>query len=178
MRVLATEPSKVATERAGELKADLKTFTLSLNYNGPQDKPYYHLLLSVPQPPGDDRANPFYQHVQVTEKQAEAIIDYLVIEGFFDRAQEAFLRTPVPPYYQLSVQVDGKGHPARYGEFLGWNLKMIQRLDGLRKVVEGDAGKAVDILIARMTGHRTEWEKQAKSAPDSPDAGIRQQSPP
>jgi hypothetical protein len=178
MRVLAAEPSKVATERSGKLKADLKTFTLSLSYNGPQDKPYYHLILSVPKPPGDDRADPFYRNVQVTEKQAEAIIDYLAMEEFFDHAREAFLRTPVPPYYMLWVEVQGKGQPARYGESLGWNLKMVQRLDGLRKVFEGDAAKAMDILIARMAGHRTEWEKQAKSAPGSPDAGVGQQSPP
>jgi hypothetical protein len=153
------KPSAVATERAEKLKADLKTFTLSLNYSGPQNKPFYQLLLSVPQPPGRD--NPFDQQVQVTEKQAQGIIDYLAIEGFLDHAQEGpFKRTPIPPYYALTVQVEGKGHPALYGEFLGWDLKMLERLEGLRKVLESDAAKAMDLLIGRMAGFKAGWEKQ------------------
>ena len=153
------KPSAVATERAEKLKVDLKTFTLSLNYSGPQNKPFYQLLLSVPQPRGN--ANPFDQQVQVTEKQAQGIIDYLAIEGFLDRAQEGpFKRTPVFPYYALTVQVDGKGHRDLYGEFLGWNLKMLERLEGLRKVLEGDAAKGMDLLIGRMAGFKAGWAKQ------------------
>jgi hypothetical protein len=171
------KPSAVATERAAKLKADLKTFTLSLNYSGQQDKPFYHLCLSVPQPRGND--NPFDQQVQIPEKQAQAIIDYLAIEGFFDHAKEAFLRTPAPPYYVLWIEVDGNGHPARYGEFLGWNLEMLQRLEGLRKVLEGDAAKGMDLLIGRMAGFKAGWAKQEaeRKAAEPPAGGDGKPAP-
>ena len=50
---------------------------MRLDYTGPQDKPFYHLLLSVPALPGNDRANPFFLSARITADQAKAIIDYL-----------------------------------------------------------------------------------------------------
>jgi len=65
----ATQPSKLAAERAEKLKADVKTFTFSLDYSGPQDKPYYHLLLRVPpmgEAESDHLRSPFFQLAQIS----------------------------------------------------------------------------------------------------------------
>ncbi len=160
---------KTFISRLHKLQASVKTFTVSLDYSDEQGKRYYHLLLSVPQLPDHDRSNPFYQQVQVTEKQAKAIIAYLITEGFLDHAQEGpFEQTPVTPCYLLSVNMVSMRQPVHYREFLGWDLNMLQRLDRLRKVLEGNAASAMDILIGRMAGLRAEWERQAASATPMP----------
>lgn len=159
-----------AEGRAEKLKAGLKTFTLSLEYSGEQSKPYYQLLLSVPPLPLRRSENPFFQMVWINETQAAAIIDYLTGEGFLLKAQEGpFKRTPEPPYYALVVQVAGADQPLRYGLVLGWDLQMIRRLDGLRKVLEGDAARAMDLLLGRLAGHRAEWEKAAPPMEEKKD---------
>jgi len=162
----ASQPSKLAAERAEKLKADVKRFTLILNYTDPQDKPFYRLLLSVPVLPGNDRANPFFQSARITEDQAKAIIDYLAADCFFDKAEDGRNRdaTPKPPTgptYLLAVTTDA----AAYQAWIGWNLKMLHRLDGLRKLLDGDAAKGMDLLLGRLSGYRRQWEPAA-SQPD------------
>ena len=56
----------------------------------------------------------------------------------------------------------GAGGPEFY-ERLGWGLPLLSRLDGLRGVLDGDAAKAMDLLLGRLSGHRKEWERQAAS---------------
>ena len=46
-------------------------------------------------------------------------------------------------------------------EHWGWNRDLVRRLDALRKVLDGNAGKAMDFLIGRLAGHRREWEQPA-----------------
>ena len=36
---------------------------------------------------------------------------------------------------------------------------MLKRLDGLSKVLDGDAAKGMDFLLARLSGLRKQWEK-------------------
>ena len=42
---------------------------------------------------------------------------------------------------------------------LGWGMPMLKRLDGLRKVLGGEAASEMDLLLGRLAGHRREWEK-------------------
>ena len=44
-------------------------------------------------------------------------------------------------------------------------MKMLERLDRLRKVLKGDAADRMDLLLQRMSGYRREWEQQATSQP-------------
>jgi len=47
------------------------------------------------------------------------------------------------------------GH--RSDEDIGWGLDTLKRLDGLRAVLDGDAGKALDDLLRPLEAHRKEW---------------------
>jgi hypothetical protein len=62
----------------------VKSFRLQLEYNGDQDKPYYSLTLTVPCVAHDSKSA-FYPQVQITEEQAQRIIEYLATEGFLDQ---------------------------------------------------------------------------------------------
>ena len=157
----ATQPTPKAIARAEQLKAGVKTFTLNLNYRGEQDKPYYRLMLSV-QPAVRFKGNAFDVYTQITEAQATKIIDYLITEGFLDLALDLSRnRSPAPPpepYYTLTVQVDAK---VGFEEWLGFDMNMLKRLDGLRAVLDDDAAKQMDLLLGRLSGHRKQWETAA-----------------
>ncbi|MGD0899574.1 MAG: hypothetical protein ABR915_17225 [Thermoguttaceae bacterium] len=154
----------LAQVRAKELKAGIKTFRLTLNYNGDEDKPFYRLILSVP-PIGYDRNNPFYRLAQLSEEQASKIIDHLAQDGFLEKAadQRSKQKRPPPtmPGYTLTV---GDFH-----QDLGWGLPMLKRLDGLRKVLDGDAAKGMDFLLGRLSGLRQQWEKEEKAKKPDPN---------
>ena len=158
----ATQPSKLATERAEALKENLKNFTLRLSYYGEENKPYYRLLLSVPPLPLGRKRIPSELENQITADQAKKIIDYLATEGFLERAVPATDERVLPrgPGYLMSLS-DG------LWESLGWGLPMLQRLDGLRTVLDGDAAKQMDLLLGRLAGEREEWKKAAATQPAS-----------
>jgi len=166
----ASQPSKLATERAEALKKDIKNFTLSLNYygKGKGNLPLNSLFLSVPAWPGIGTGaggwSPLLR-VQITEDQAKKIIDCLATEGFLDRAElpgptSQPAAPPKVPVYLLSLSNGLQ-------EDIGWGLPMLQRLDGLRKVLEGNAAKDMDTLLERMAGERKEWTKAAATQPAS-----------
>ncbi len=160
----ATQLSTLATERAEALKKNIKNFTLSLNYYGKEYPPYNSLFLSVPALPfmgaGAGGWSPELR-VQITEDQAKKIIDYLATEGFLDRAKSVkrleFV-APQGPVYVLESAGIGE-------ENLGWGRPLLQRLDGLRTVLEGDAAKNMDMLLGRLAGEREEWKKPAATQP-------------
>lgn len=153
----AAPSADLAPGRAKELKVNLKSFQLELSYNGPEDKPFYRLVLSVP-PIGDDRSNPFYRAIQIGEAQAGKLIDRLAQDGFLAHALEQPKRPqPTTPGYTLTV--------GNLYEDLGWGLPMLKRLDGLRQVLDGDAAKAMDLLLARLSGLRQQWEKADAAQP-------------
>lgn len=155
----ATQPSKLATERAEALKKEIKGFTLRLYYYGEEDRLYPRLFLSVPTIP-DRTKSPFNTlEAQITEDQAKKLIDYLAIEGFLDRAKlpEPPSRQPTPPQGPVYVL----GLSSGYSENLGWGLPMLHRLDGLRTVLDGDAAKSMDVLLGRLAGLQKEWEAAA-----------------
>ncbi|MCK4623926.1 MAG: protease inhibitor I42 family protein, partial [Phycisphaerae bacterium] len=154
-------------ERVKKLKANLGTFMFHLRYHGKQDqnKPFYRLTLDrLPRLPTPKAAVRLL--VRVNHDQAEKIIDHLARSGFL---ASAMLNTPQnampdgPAYtYLLTVDLkDRKGGWWLY-EDLGWDLKMLKRLDGLRKVLDGDAAKEMDKLLKRLEGQREEWGKAAK----------------
>ena len=153
-----TPAGDVATTRSGKLLGDIKTFTLRLAYAGQQDKPYYHLLLSVPALPGNERDNPFHQQARITEAQAAKIIEFLNKDGFLTTALDGNRnKIPVPPkdpYYSLTVGVANGGNPILFEEWLTFRPLLFQRLDGLQKLLDGEAAKGMDFLITRLSGHR------------------------
>ncbi len=146
-------------ERVRKLKAGIDSFKLALGYNGPQDKLLYRsLVLSVPT--ALVKAAPGSDYVIISQKQAEKIIEHLANDGFLNRAFDItnvlIDRRPRGPIYSMQVN-SGK---MRLHEYLGWDMKMLKRLDALRKVLDGEAAKAMDELLKRLEGQRKEWEKE------------------
>ena len=161
------QPTPKAIAEAKEMKRAVRYFGLHLNFRGETDKPYYHLILSVQGGWGTpDRS---YQQVKITTEQAEKIIDHLVADGFFDRAVEAeSFKSRSKPSYSMSVHIDDNGDT----EDLGWGLPMLKRMDGLRKVLDGDAAKKMDVLLEPLSRHRKEWQKdETKAMPAGENKG-------
>lgn len=155
------EPTAVATGRAEALKADLPRFILHLRYHGEQDKPYYNLALTTARPADDAAGPPFDLRARLTDAQAIRIINHLAAEGFLDAAHDESLMDVVPPggpLYSLKV-IGGK---KEWTEYIRFNPAMLRRLDALRKATDGDSARHLDTLLARLAGHRREWEGQEK----------------
>jgi hypothetical protein len=154
------QQADLGSARAKELKDGIKTFQLKLLYQGDEDKPFYRLTLSVP-PIDVGLVNPFDNVVQINEELANEIIDYLARDGFLtkavDRRNKIRMLRAATPSYTLSV--------GNFSEDLGWRLPMLKRLDGLRKILDGDAAKGMDRLLARLSGLRKQWEKDAVVRP-------------
>jgi hypothetical protein len=156
--VAAIGAEGLRAERAETLKSNVESLQLHLTYHGEQGKPFYRLMLSVP-PAEPEQVNSFFRFVQVSEGQAERIVNHLAEEGFLNRARdaEAMAKPPAGPLYGLQVQAGD----LRLAEDLGWDLAMLRRLDGLRAALAGEAAGAMDLLVGRLTGIRGQWERQA-----------------
>ncbi len=140
--------------RVKALNGDVHAFTLELHYVGPADKPLPGLSLRVP-----FRADPSAPAaLQITKEEAAAIIVHLADDGFVARAvnvAQVDIQPPRGPTYTLRVA--GPEELVLFESF-GWNLAMLRRLDALRRVLDGHAGKAMDAVLARLSGLRKQWE--------------------
>jgi hypothetical protein len=158
-----TQPAGQGAERAEQLKAAIKTFALSLDYEGPEDKPFYRLHLTV-QPVMEARSNQFVRKIRLTEEQAGKIIDWLLADGFLDRAPDVSRRNAIraaspESCYVLSVEADLKAGRVKLQEDLGWGLAMLTRMDALRKVLADVPAATMDFLLGRLSGYRAQWTK-------------------
>ncbi|MGE0608685.1 MAG: hypothetical protein AB7O62_16440 [Pirellulales bacterium] len=148
--------SEQATKLADEWKSHAQTFRLELNYDGEQDKPFYRLIVSVP-PVVQLARDPFCPIVQIDEDEAAAIIDHLSLEGFFDQAVDPRAGSQpqsTMPGYSIKTLAEGISRE----EDIGWGLPMIERLDRLRKVLPINGQRDIDLLLARLSGLRKQWE--------------------
>ena len=152
--------SPKAARLAKLFKDNVTRFSLDVRYFGPQDKPYYQLTLRVPIL--KDRRSAFWPAAQLLPTAARKVIDHLAADGFFDRARDITLASvamPKGPAYVLLVS--GPGGQQFY-EPIGWDLKMLARLDALAKVLDGDAAKKMALLLGRLSGFRRQWLKDAE----------------
>jgi hypothetical protein len=146
---------EVAAERKAQLVENVKSFTLSLQYHGAQDPkvPRWSVVLST-QPIARLAIPAFNSDVVITEAQALKIIDRLEKDGFLAAAAMNMRADYVTPCYVL--QVAGGG--GRLEQGLGWDLAMFKRMDALAAVLEGDARKAADRIIAGVADVRATME--------------------
>jgi len=153
--------------RARQLKSKGASFKLVLAYRGPKDNPnqsrvknrYRSIILHTTGV--RYRLASGYSSVRISEQQAARIIDHLAAEGFLANARRWTGNSPpqvVGPAYSLKVMGPGK---LWLHEVLGWDLKMLGRLKALRKILEGDAAKRTDQLLAALEPQRKQWEAVA-----------------
>lgn len=146
-------------ERLKALKA-ADAFILSLRYRGEKDKHYrglvlYGLNLLVCQFPPNTRG------VRVSEEEVVRILDHLAADGCLARAQNDPSVGPLGwDWTGYSVSVEGQG-ATWLTEYLGWNPTMLRRLDGLRSVLTGEAAKAMDEVLDRLSEDRRKWAEEA-----------------
>jgi hypothetical protein len=165
-----------AQERAKQLKANADRFELQV---APVlrnvEKPFYSLTLTVAGVPGDDRNNPFVQRMQISKELAGKIIEHLLFDGFFEKATEWDTRKIHDRVSAEGYVLIARGIPnVALDEGLGWDLSMLRRLDDLRKVLDGDAAKAMDLLLGRMSGMRAEWAKKTEAAArENTERGVK-----
>jgi len=150
--------SKKAAELAKALKADLAKFTLDIRYFGPQDKPFHQLTLRVPLV--KDQRMKSWPASQLNRTAAIKLIDHLAADGFLDRAIETTeARTAMPKGPAYTLWVSGARGRTFY-EPIGWDSKMLARLDAMSEPLLGDPGRKMKALLDRLAGLRTKWEEQ------------------
>ncbi len=139
--------SKAIVER---LRPDLATFALYLTYVPRVREERPNLELYAPLiviHAGDER-------LHITDEQCRKIFDWLVADGFFDRARELVKEKgrqglAVGPFYDLMISVGGQS--PMYHASIGWDKNTIMRLKALRALLDGSPAKAVDRLVAGLS---------------------------
>ena len=163
----ATKPSDQTAGRVKQLQTGIKNFSLAISYMGPQDKPYYNLILHVA-PMEILRNDLFHLDVQITETEASKIITHMATEGFLDRAidlsnganHQAVL---IGPLYSLTTTATSPPERSEFSEPLAWDVSMLKQLDALREILEGEAAKQMNVLLERLAGERKAWEKAGET---------------
>jgi hypothetical protein len=153
----ATQPSKLAAERAQQLTTRINSFTIHFLYLGRDHSDYDSLLLAVPAMPPGPKTSP------ISQAQARKLIDCLTAAGLLDRAKPwptggAGPKVGHAPTYVLSLS-------GLYWVDLGWGLPLLERLDRLRQAMDGDAATKMDRLLGRLAGDRERWQRHAATRP-------------
>ncbi len=99
----------------------------------------------------------------LTPKEAANIIDHLAKEGFLAQAENVIGKDIAPPQGPAYTLTLFGAERTKLYQVLGWDLKMLRRLEGLRKVLakDSDAGKAMDKLLKALEPQRKKWQKPA-----------------
>jgi hypothetical protein len=156
-----TQLTPQAAARVRQLKAMVDSFQLDLDdYSCDKGKDDDSLRLSVP--------------ADMDSAQANALIDHLAASGFLDQAADHKVYHSKHPAqnacFVMTVTAEqsrrnpGLKPPSttmcQYEENLGWGFQMLKRLQELRKVLKGSAGKKMDALLGELERHRKEWENE------------------
>ena len=152
IKALNLSPPKI-TLRELRLATDCRRgFVMDIHYYGPTTSLNPETLILASQMICIDTA---WQLVVIDAKQIDAILDFLVEDGFFAKAvRDGAAVDRKRPAYVLTVQ--GGGVSLR--QDMGWDLNVVRRLEALRKVLEGDAAKAMDKLLKRLEQQKKKWQ--------------------
>jgi beta-lactamase regulating signal transducer with metallopeptidase domain len=176
--VIEVISDKQIAARAEGLKSRKNSFELSLQYHGPKDNPSQSGVKNPIQSLIIHTTMTFYdlpstwRSVRISEQQAAKIIDHLKAEGFLVNARSLTDDGPpkvVGPTYSLTVKGPDK---LVLHEVLGWDLKMLARLDALRKVLDPKAPK-YDELLARLKPQRKQWKAASEWGPAIKGVQVR-----
>jgi len=153
----------VHDNRAGLLRKNAEKFEFWLEYHGEEDKPYLSLLLEGPTTPPRGPLPVGWTEARLSKDQVLKLIEHLRTEGFLKNAVNIAgkgVDRPKGPAYTLTVGCPSLRGPenSKLHEVLGWDLEMIQRLDAMAAVLDGDAAQEMKELLNRLAWNRKEWE--------------------
>jgi hypothetical protein len=166
--VIEVISAKEIAARPKRLKSQKNAFELRLAYHGPRDNPnqagvdpirsliLHTTLVDYDLPHG-------WSAVPISQQQAARIIDHLRVEGsLVDALPFTDDRPPPPldgPAYSLTVK--GPDKLVLYKP-VGWGLGVLDFIERLRTVLDGEAAKAADEMMAVLEPQRKQWEAVAK----------------
>lgn len=151
-RAATTQPdlTEAGRKNLATLNENLHDIRFQFSYTGPQDKPFYTVTLSVADFMADG-GDPFVLGQRITHEQGERIVALLADSGWLNTAQD-LARPPkveLPDGYVLQVFGYDRGR-VMIGP-MGLNATTYQRLEAIRKVVDGPAEADMDKLLGRIS---------------------------
>ncbi|MCY2931625.1 MAG: hypothetical protein NTV86_19460 [Planctomycetota bacterium] len=155
--------------RLDAILADVGSVHVDLQYyaSNTAGSPYWRLtFVSNSGPPYVGPGSGPWKVARMPAEQLTRLLKHLRAAGFFQRAVgwEALDISSRQPCYVIRV-MHGQ---SQYYESLGWGLPMLQRLEALRKHLDGDPANAMDKLLTALEPKRHEWSPPARSTPSGP----------
>ena len=172
----ADEATKLTDKRLATLKT-CESLTAAFRYFGDQDKPFYQITYHLGDFARGGGENSFDRVTKLERADMLKFLDALAKDGFIATAGDISTKDIKPAIgYSLTLtakkkdggaefkelgwqSIKGDGHVELYRP-LGWDLKMIERLEALRPALSGEAAKDMDFLLGRLTGLKREWQKK------------------
>jgi hypothetical protein len=172
--VFAAE-DEITAERLKILRT-CESLTAMFRYYGDQDKPFYEITWHLGDYDATGSKNSFHRDTKLEREAMLKLIDALAKDGFIGTASDISTKDIKPKIgYNLTLvarkkdageefkklgwqSIKGDGHVELY-QTLGWDLKMIERLEKLQPALTGDAAKDMEFLLARLSGWKREWQK-------------------
>jgi len=157
---------EVAAKRAEVLKKSAGSFGLAVWYHGADEQRHHSVSLIGPDAWALlQRALPSLKvkwegppPLPLSKEQVDRIIDHLVADGFLARASDIGEKRNAPPQGPAYTMTVSGAARMQLHEVMGWNLEMLERLDTLHAVLDGDAAGAMKKLIDALAEKRKEWE--------------------
>lgn len=156
-----------------KLIENVQQFELRLVPYGPSGKPYYTVALSVPAL-RESESTGFTRASRISVDQARRIIDRLAELNWLDGRRLPGERIQSENGYTLQL-VAGD---VRFERDIGWDLEMLESLDSLQTLLDGEAAKNMDFLLTRMSGLRRVWQtahdsaEQLEASVHRPDSSV------
>lgn len=153
-----------------------ESLTAMFRYFGNQDKPFYEITWHLGDFDATGSKNSFHRDTKLDREAMLKLLDALAKDGFIAQARDISTKDIKPTVgYSLTLvakkkdagdefkklgwqSIKGDGHVELY-QPLGWDLKMIERLEKLQPVLAGDAAKDMEFLLTRLSGLKREWQK-------------------
>ena len=161
----AAQPAKPAAEKPADAGAtgtagadasyrkNLGNLFFQLEYVGAEEERYTRAILTTTDVTG----------ARIDQAQAARLLNYLAADGFFGRAKtvppqddhDGEFPGVEAPCYALTIRAEGC---PTLREAMGWGPPLAARIEALRKVVEGGAGREIDGVLTSVTG-RPVWSQ-------------------
>jgi len=171
-KVLQLYPPEVTGRSLGmanRLKRKIDTFRLALRAPASGRKRGPSISLRVPQEKDIGGWTWSPPAVQISQEQANKIIDYLTTDGYFDRSVNVMqvavpISTDHDHFTIWAIDDDRKNWPKNaFVEELNWNLDTLHSLDELRKILKENAAEAMDKFMENFSAQRQQWKKKVKN---------------